>query len=76
MKNFFGFYTKTPLIARILIGLIIGICLGLWVPKAEFVTVFGNIFVNLLKAIAPVLVFVLVIASLARAGGGIGKRFS
>ena len=76
MKNFFGFYTKTPLIARILIGLIIGICLGLWVPKAEFVTVFGNIFVNLLKAIAPVLVFVLVIASLASAGGGIGKRFS
>ncbi len=76
MKKFFGFYTKTPLIARILIGLIIGICLGLWVPKAEFVTVFGNIFVNLLKAIAPVLVFVLVIASLASAGGGIGKRFS
>ena len=76
MKNFFGFYTKTPLIARILIGLIIGICLGLWVPKAEFVTVFGNIFVNLLKAIAPILVFVLVIASLASAGGGIGKRFS
>ena len=76
MKKFFGFYTKTPLIARILIGLIIGICLGLWVPKAEFVTVFGNIFVNLLKAIAPVLVFVLVIASLSSAGGGIGKRVS
>lgn len=76
MKKIFGFYTKTPLIARILIGLIIGICLGLWVPQAGFVTVLGNIFVNLLKAIAPILVFVIVIASLASAGGGIGKRFS
>lgn len=51
-------------------------CLGLWVPQAEFVTVFGDIFVGALKAIAPVLVFVLVIASLASAGQGIGKRFS
>ena len=75
MKNIFEFYTKTPLIARIVIGLIIGICLGLWVPQAEFVTVFGDIFVGALKAVAPVLVFVLVIASLASAGQGIGKRF-
>ncbi len=75
MKKFFGFYTKTPLIARIIVGLVIGVCLGLWVPQAEFVTVFGDIFVGALKAVAPVLVFVLVIASLASAGQGIGKRF-
>ena len=75
MKKIFGFYTKTPLMLRILIGLVIGICLGLWVPQAGFVTVFGDVFVGALKAIAPVLVFVLVIASLACAGRGIGKRF-
>ena len=75
MKKFFGFYTKTPLILRIAIGLVIGICLGLWVPKAGFVTVFGDIFVGALKAIAPILVFVLVVASLASAGKGIGNRF-
>ncbi|MBQ3125421.1 MAG: serine/threonine transporter SstT [Clostridia bacterium] len=75
MKKFFGFYTKTPLILKIVIGLVIGICLGLWVPQAGFVAVFGNIFVGALKAVAPVLVFVLVIASLASAGEGIGKRF-
>ena len=75
MKKIFGFYTKTPLMLRILIGLVIGICLGLWVPQAGFVTVFGDVFVGALKAIAPVLVFVLVIASLACAGQGIGKRF-
>ena len=75
MKKIFGFYTKTPLMLRILIGLVIGICLGLWVPQAGFVTVFGDVFVGALKAIAPVLVFVLVVASLACAGKGIGKRF-
>ena len=75
MKKFFGFYTKTPLILRIAIGLVIGICLGLWGPEAGFVTVFGDIFVGALKAIAPILVFVLVVASLASAGKGIGNRF-
>lgn len=75
MKKFFGFYTKTPLVLRIAIGLVIGICLGLWVPEAGFVTVFGDIFVGALKAIAPILVFVLVVASLASAGKGIGNRF-
>ena len=75
MKKFFGFYTKTPLILRIAIGLVIGISLGLWVPEAGFVTVFGDIFVGALKAIAPILVFVLVVASLASAGKGIGNRF-
>lgn len=75
MKKVFGFYTKAPLILRILIGLVIGVCLGMWVPGAEFVTVFGTVFVGALKAIAPILVFVLVISSLSNAGKGIGKRF-
>ncbi len=75
MKKILGFYTKTPLILRIAIGLVIGICLGLFLPQASFVTVFGDIFVGALKAIAPILVFVLVIASLSSAGKGIGKRF-
>ena len=75
MKKIFGFYTKSPLILRIAIGLVIGVCLGLWVPQASFVTVFGDIFVGALKAIAPLLVFVLVVASLASAGQGLGRRF-
>jgi len=75
MKKIFSFYTKVPLILRIAIGLVIGICLGLWVPQAAFVGTLGNIFVGALKAIAPILVFVLVISSLSKAGKGIGKRF-
>ena len=58
MKKIFGIYTKSPLILRIAIGLVLGVVLGLWVEGAGFVTVFGDIFVGALKAIAPILVFV------------------
>ena len=75
MKNILKVYVNAPLILRIAIGLVIGVLLGLFVPQAKFVTIFGSIFVGALKAIAPLLVFVLVIASLASAGKNIGGRF-
>lgn len=75
MKKVFSFYTKTPLILRIAIGLVIGIVLGLTAPDVNVITLLGNLFVGALKAIAPVLVAVLVISSLASAGKGIGSRF-
>ena len=75
MKKIIKYYTDSPLILRIVIGLVIGILLGLFVPAASFVSVFGTVFTGALKAIAPVLVFVLVIASLAKAGQGLGGRF-
>ncbi len=75
MKKAVRSYVNTPLILRIAIGLVIGVTLGLVLPQATLIAVFGSIFVGLLKGIAPILVFVLVIASLAKAGTGIGKRF-
>ncbi len=75
MKKVLSLYTKSPLILRIAIGLVIGAVLGIFVPAASFVGVFGEVFVGALKAIAPILVLVLVIASLAKAGEGIGARF-
>lgn len=75
MKKMIQIYVKSPLILRILIGVVIGIGLGIVVPTAPVIPVLGEIFVGALKAIAPVLVFVLVIASLANASAGIGKRF-
>lgn len=75
MKKVLSFYIRTPLILRIAIGLVIGVCLGLLLPQASFVAILGNVFVGALKAIAPILVFVLVISSLAKAGRGIGRRF-
>ena len=75
MKKVFSFYGKSPLILRIFVGLVIGVILGLTVPNVAVITFLGTMFVGALKAIAPVLVFVLVIASLASAGKGIGSRF-
>lgn len=54
------------LVLQILIGIIAGVALGTLMPSAaEFVAIFGDLFVKGLKAIAPLLVFVLVMSSLA-----------
>jgi len=76
MKNALATWNKLSLIIRILIGLIIGVILGVACPGFTVVAIFGDVFVGALKAIAPVLVFVLVMSSLANAKGGVGKRFS
>lgn len=75
MKKILKKYTETNLIIRILIGLVIGTIIGIAAPSWTVVSIFGDIFVGALKAVAPVLVFILVISSLANAGKGIGKRF-
>ena len=66
---------KTSLIMRIVIGLIVGIVLGIIWPGNSMVKLLGQVFLGALKSVAPILVFVLVISSLANAGSGIGKRF-
>ncbi|MCQ2914765.1 MAG: serine/threonine transporter SstT [Alphaproteobacteria bacterium] len=75
MKKFFEFWDHTSLVFRIAIGVVLGVCFALYIPQLKFVSAFGKIFVGLLKSIAPVLVFVLVISSLTNAKGKIGKRF-
>ena len=72
MKTIVAKYNQTSLILRIAVGLIIGIILGIAVPQAGFLDILGTLFVGALKAIAPILVFVLVISSLAQARKGIG----
>ncbi len=69
-------YTSISLITRILIGLLIGVALGLTVPGISAIAILGRVFVSALKGIAPVLVAVLVISSIAKAGRGLGRRFS
>lgn len=76
MKAIVKIWNGTSLIVKILIGLVLGAALGLLTPQATFLTILGDLFVGALKGIAPLLVFVLVISSLANATGGIGKRFS
>ncbi|MBR5798508.1 MAG: serine/threonine transporter SstT [Lachnospiraceae bacterium] len=75
MKTLVKKYNETSLILRIAIGLVLGAILGLLIPGVTAISTLGNVFVGALKAIAPVLVFVLVLSSVANAKGGVGKRF-
>ncbi len=75
MKKLYEKWNAIPLILRIAVGLVIGAVIGIFLPQATFMSIFGNIFVGALKAIAPILVFVLIISSLASAGRGVGRQF-
>lgn len=69
-------YQRVGLVPLIVIGLILGILVGSLVNPdiigglpmgvASFIAIFGKLFVGALKAIAPLLVFVLVIASISQ----------
>ena len=76
MKQLVKKWNDLSLIIRIVIGLVLGTILGVLAPNATAISVLGDVFVGALKAIAPVLVFILVMSSLANAKGGVGKRFS
>lgn len=67
---------KVPFIARVAIGLAIGVAFALLLPEATFIGMFGSFFAGALKAIAPVLVFILIASALASAGGNMGSRFA
>ena len=57
---------RLSLVTQIVIGLAAGILLALLSPSAALSTAFiGKVFVSALKAVAPILVFVLVMASIA-----------
>lgn len=56
-------------------GLIIGAALGITVQSLTWLSLLGSVFVGALRAIAPLIVFVLVLSSLANASSGLGGRF-
>ena len=66
MKQVLNFWNQLSLINRIVIGMIIGILLGIFVPQAAAVGTIGTVFVSALKAIAPLLVFFIVLSALAQ----------
>ena len=75
MNKYIKKWTESSLILKIVIGLIIGAILGLIVPDWKIIGFPGEIFVSALKAVAPILVFVLVASAISKAGSGIGGRF-
>ena len=72
--NIIAKWNSIGLVPRICIGLVIGAVLGLLIPSdgsvvSSIITLLGTLFVSALKAIAPLLVFFLVIGALANAKG-------
>lgn len=58
-------WNSISLVKRIIAGLIAGIILGLVLPKSVPLGILGDMFVGALKALAPLLVFFIVIYSLS-----------
>lgn len=75
MKKIAAAWNSVSLILKIVIGMIIGAILGLTLPQLTGLSILGTLFVGALKAIAPVLVFVLVVSALTQARSGIGRQF-
>ena len=69
-------WNKLSLVKRIIIGLILGVILGLAIPSFQVIGVLGDLFVGALKALAPLLVFFIVMHSLAiqKAGSGANMK--
>ena len=65
-KFLIDFLKDLSLLKRIAIGIILGILCGIFLPHWTFITIFGSLFVDALKAIAPILVFVLILASISQ----------
>ena len=68
MKKLFEAWCGISLVKRIVAGLIIGAILGIALPQFSGIAILGSVFVGALKAVAPLLVFFLVISSLCHSG--------
>lgn len=67
MKTIMEKWNNISLVKRIIVGLILGIVIALTIPKIGApLSLLGSLFVGALKAIAPVLVFFLVMAALCQ----------
>lgn len=75
MKAITSKWVNTNLILRILCGIILGAVLALLIPNAYPIAYLGTLFISALKAVAPLLVFILVMSSISKAGSGIGPKF-
>ncbi|MBQ5694130.1 MAG: serine/threonine transporter SstT [Bacteroidaceae bacterium] len=74
-KSILNKWQQSNLMLRIFAGIAFGSLLALIHPGIAPVSMLGDLFVGALKAIAPVLVAVLVTSSVATARAGLGHRF-
>lgn len=71
----FAALARMSLVTRIIIAIILGVAVALLFPQvAPYLSLLGDLFIKALKSVAPILVFVLVLSSIANfsvaSGGG------
>ena len=66
MKNLSQSWNNISLVKKIIGGMLLGAILGVALPGIPFIGLLGDLFVGALKGIAPLLVFFLVMSSLAQ----------
>ncbi|MFI8124822.1 serine/threonine transporter SstT [Acinetobacter sp. ABJ-A23_2] len=60
------FFSRLSLVTKIIIAIILGIGVALLFPNVTpYLSLFGELFIKALKSVAPILVFVLVLSSIA-----------
>jgi len=70
----FSALSRMSLVSRIIIAIILGIGVALVFPEyAPYLSLLGDLFIKALKSVAPVLVFILVLASIANFKVGQGN---
>lgn len=72
LKSLFSAISKVSLVKQILIGLVLGLVTALYAPElAGRVALLGTLFVGALKAVAPLLVLVLIMSALSSQKQGV-----
>ncbi|MFC6204417.1 serine/threonine transporter SstT [Psychrobacter urativorans] len=67
MRSLIAMYQRIGLVPLIVIGLILGVLIGWLAPSAGIALgILGTLFVGALKAVAPILVFILVMAAICQ----------
>lgn len=75
LKQVVSKYNSIKLNYRIAIAIVIGTLLGIFLPGQKWIGELGILFVGAMKGIAPILVFVLIVNSLAKGKTSLDKRF-
>lgn len=71
MKAIVGLYNRIGLVPLIIIGLVLGTLIGWLMPSVGLALgLLGSLFVGALKAVAPILVFILVMAAISQHRAG------
>ena len=62
----FAALARLSLVTKIIIAIILGVAVAVFIPQvAPYLSILGDLFIKALKSVAPILVFVLVLASIA-----------